>query len=467
MSHTFHCPQPLLVMIALTIFRYATLAIALIVGFVILKAIYNVFFHPLRNFPGPLRYRASRIFWVLDLIEGRQIYTIDQFHKRYGPVVRTAPDELSFTIPEAWRDIYGHRVGLVSGLPEIPKWPLFYKFTKQDVSIFNAPQGQHGTLRRALAHGFSEKSTRAQESIIGGYVDLLVTRLKEVADSKAPANMVQWYNYTTFDIVGDLVFGNSFHCLDNANYHPWVSLFADSTRQNSIFVGLKILGLDFLALATMPLVIRNMIKHFNLTKEWLRERRKLGTDRGDLIEGLLKKEGEGINFDEIHGTSMGLIFAGSETTATLLSGVTYLLLQNPKTLAKVTMEVRSSFKSDKEITLLSVQNLDYMLACLDEAFRLYPPVGIGLPRQIPKGGVKIAGIYVPEGSIVDVPQYAIHRSPDHWTEPESFHPERFLGDSRFASDKVETLQPFAVGPRNCIGRKLVDQPILKHTESIN
>lgn len=77
--------------------------------------------------------------------------------------------------------------------------------------------------------------------------------------------------------------------------------------------------------------------------------------------------------------------------------MTYLLLQNPNALKKVTEEVRSAFKSDAEITLLSVQNLDYMLACLDEAFRLYPPVGIGLPRQVPKGGVKISGIQVPQG----------------------------------------------------------------------
>lgn len=43
----------------------------------------------------------------------------------------------------------------------------------------------------------------------------------------------------------------------------------------------------------------------------------------------------------------------------------------------------------------------------------------------------------------------------HFTDPSSFHPELFLGDPRFANDNFEVLQPFNVGPRNCLGRKYV------------
>jgi cytochrome P450 len=40
-----------------------------------------------------------------------------------------------------------------------------------------------------------------------------------------------------------------------------------------------------------------------------------------------------------------------------------------------------------------------------------------------------------------------------WTDPDGFHPERFLGAPEFANDKLDALQAFSVGPRNCIGRK--------------
>lgn len=91
-----------------------------------------------------------------------------------------------------------------------------------------------------------------------------------------------------------------------------------------------------------------------------------------------------------------LIIAGSETTATLLSGVTYLLTTNPEALRKLTEEVRSAFQTEEEIDFTSVSSLQYMLACLDEALRIYPPAPLGLPRQTPKGGATIAGHYVPE-----------------------------------------------------------------------
>jgi len=92
-----------------------------------------------------------------------------------------------------------------------------------------------------------------------------------------------------------------------------------------------------------------------------------------------------------------LVIAGSETTATLLTGATYFLLSNPRTLEKLKAEVRSSFKSDNEITLTSVGNLTYMLACLNESLRRYPPVAVGLPRTVPKGGANVAGTFIPEG----------------------------------------------------------------------
>lgn len=149
-----------------------------------------------------------------------------------------------------------------------------------------------------------------------------------------------------------------------------------------------------------------------------------------------------------------MILAGSETTSTLLSGVTYLLLRNPDVLKKLTDEVRSSFNSEEEITLLSVGKLNYMLACLNEGLRSYPPVPVGLPRVIPVGQTAvIAGEIIPEGTIVAAWHWAIYHSAKYFTDPFGFHPERFLHDPRFSGDKLDMLQPFSVGPRNCVGRK--------------
>lgn len=90
-----------------------------------------------------------------------------------------------------------------------------------------------------------------------------------------------------------------------------------------------------------------------------------------------------------------LVVAGAETTATTLSAVTYLLLTNPSKMSKLLAEVRGAFKRENEITIVTVNQLDYMLACLNEAMRLFPPVPIGLPRIVPSQGRSIGGHYIP------------------------------------------------------------------------
>lgn len=103
-----------------------------------------------------------------------------------------------------------------------------------------------------------------------------------------------------------------------------------------------------------------------------------------------------MTLDQIRANASTLIIAGSETTATALSGTTYLLCQNPDALAKLVEEVRSSFSSEDEITLLSVQKLKYMLAVLDESLRLFPPVPGTSPRVAHKGGDVICDVFLPE-----------------------------------------------------------------------
>ena len=155
-----------------------------------------------------------------------------------------------------------------------------------------------------------------------------------------------------------------------------------------------------------------------------------------------------------------LIVGGSETTATLLCAVTFYLLRNPHILTKLNQEVRSTFKSDSDINTDSVQSLDYMLAVLNETLRIHPPVAAGLPRDVPQGGASVAGYYVPEGTVVGIHHWATYHYSANFKKPFEFHPERYQGDPEFASDKLDVVQPFHLGTRNCIGKKYVSSSFL-------
>lgn len=201
---------------------------------------------------------------------------------------------------------------------------------------------------------------REQDPIIRGYVDLLIRRLHENSkNGSVPLNMREWYNWTTFDIIGDLGFGSSFGCLQDSAYHPWVRLITHSFKETSYFHALIHLGFQPIVnqLFNWGIMAKNK-EQFALVKNKIQERMKLGMERPDLIEGLIKKKDElQLDLEKLVHNSNILILAGSETTATLLSGATYLLTTHPDKLARVTNEVRSAFKSEDEITLSSVGNL--------------------------------------------------------------------------------------------------------------
>lgn len=161
----------------------------------------------------------------------------------------------------------------------------------------------------------------------------------------------------------------------------------------------------------------------------------------------------GMTKEEIISTFAILLVAGSETTATLLSTAIFYLCKTPEVLSTLTTEIRTSFTHEDEITIVSVNKLKYQLAVLEEALRIFPPVPSGGPRVVPPGGETISGRWVPGGTTVVVPWYSAHRQKANWRDPDSFVPERWLGDERYKADNKGAFAPFSVGPRNCIGLK--------------
>jgi cytochrome P450 len=414
--------------------------------------IYNIFFHPLRNFPGPIPSRATAAWKVWKMLNGELAHYVKDLHDIYGPIVRVAPNELSFVESQAWKDIYGHHGGY-----EMAKDMNFYRPMGEHVPehIVSSSRASHSMLRRQLAHGFSERAMREQEPIIGEYVDLLMRRLEEHSDDGTKSvDMRAWFNFATFDIIGNLGFGSDFGCLENSYYHPWVAAIGENIKNLATLQAIYYaLPRSWLVAVTKSGLMKGRRKHLDFTQEKVKQRMSLGEERSDFIEGILHKKDE-LSMGEIVMNAQVIILAGSETTATLLSGALFCIASNPDVLGKLVKEVRSSFSSESEITLTSVNNLTYMLACLNESLRMYPPVPVSLPRVVPNGGHTIAGRFVPEKTTVGVSHFAAYHSKTNFADPEGFHPSRFMGDEKFASDDLASLQPFSVGPRNCIGRNL-------------
>ncbi|KAL2285704.1 hypothetical protein FJTKL_07712 [Diaporthe vaccinii] len=405
----------------------------------------------------------------MSMLRGKWTTELLPVVEKYGPVVRIRPGELLFTTPDAWKDIYSHHNGALVKGEELGKFEIFYQTPGITPSLLGESRDNHTLIRRQLNHGFSDKILRDQEPIVKGYVDLLIQRLRErcipapetsnekdeLTRSKTAFDLRKWYNYTTFDVIGDMAFGEPFGSLENGKESEMVRLMEQGLARQAIGTALKLLGLGSVLSYFVGRNSSFRRAHQRTTAEALKRRMGLNVERPDLIGSLLRKQEDwNMPFDRLRANAGLLVVAGSETTATLLSGVTYLLLRNPRCLRRVTEEIRSSFQSEHDITFSSVQNLPYMLACLREALRYYPPVAGPMPRVVPKGGANIAGHFVPEGTVVGVAQWLMNHTERNFSDPFGFKPERFLAPEEFPGDKLDAVQPFSVGPRDCVGKNL-------------
>ena len=377
--------------------------------YILTTIIFNLYFHPLRNIPGPKIFAASRLSYVYTALSGHLATKFRTLHEQYGPVVRTAPNEISFAAPTAWKIIYAQRQ---SGYALFKKNYDTFHQNQNDLahSLFIADDADHLRMRKVLAYAFSERSLREQEPLIQVHVDTLIKSLHhQIVHGSQAVDLVDWFNYVAFDIVADLSFGEPFNTLTDNEHRSWVKILSKAWKVFTFVSALKSIAPPGPVRFLVPTsLIRKQLDNFNIILGRVRERTKYERDRPDFISYMVKHNSEkSMTSTEIVSNASLLIAAGTETVATLLPAVAYLLATNPEKMVRATGEVRNAFDDGTSIDFQSVSNLKYLCAVIDEALRLFPPVPEGLPRVTPPGGQVICDFWVPGGVSLN----SIHANP--------------------------------------------------------
>ncbi|KAH7131776.1 cytochrome P450 [Dendryphion nanum] len=434
--------------------------------YVVAVVVYRLFFHPLAKVPGPKLLAITGLSKdIRHHLLGTWYRDVYDLHVKYGSVFRMAPNEVASEGDPAWDDCFSLKR---SGKPEFIRDPQFFSRSNDKTvtlpSIFNTDHEGHRRQRRILAHAFSNNAMFEQEPIIVKYVDMFISHIHEFARAGSSVDIVRWFNFTTFDIIGDLTFGEPFDCLEKGIMHTWVSLIFNTIRAGEVLTFLLKYPLTrFITNAIVgKKVMATRAEHRALTVEKTKRRLALGpaeNERKDFMSYILKHDGaKGMSENEITGNLETLIIAGSETTATALSGITYYLNKNPSVMQTLVQEVRGTFSSDEDITMKSSNDLTYAQACIEEGLRIFPPVNVSPPRVSP--GDFVGDYYIPKNAKVSIHQWASYRTPHNWHRPNDFAPERFLPkdhplyDPSFASDNRKTFRPFSYGPTDCLGKNL-------------
>lgn len=332
---------------------------------------------------------------------GRQAYNSDALHRRYGEYVRVAPNELSVITAAAWKDIYDFRVDGRRGFPKDTKNFCGRKVAGVGVpSILTADDVAHSRVRRVFSHAFSNRALAEQEELLRTYADQFIKRLVAASrDSKV--DLVRFFNFLTFDTIAHLTFGEPLHLLDSVDYDPWIeNLF---TSAKFVAISSAIRNIPIIRMAWWYLIPKSIMVQQTRNVAFCRERvdRRLAASSSkhpDFWSFVFRAEGkEALSTREMYANSLTFMVAGTETTATSLSGLLYHLLHNATKMNRLVNEIRSAFHSPDEMTMLNLPRLDYLQACIEEALRIYPPVAAGLPRIVPTGGGQTAGNPLPPG----------------------------------------------------------------------
>ncbi|KAI0198467.1 benzoate 4-monooxygenase cytochrome P450 [Astrocystis sublimbata] len=419
------------------------------------NVLYNLVFHPIARFPGPRLAAISNIPYSYWFLGGRQPFNILDLHLKYGPVVRIAPNELSFNSATSWKDIYGIRHGHKPFIKSD-----FYdggSFASRGVHsiVSERDVDAHAGMRKYLSSAFSDRALSEQEALIAQSIDKFIDLLPTRGDGY---DISKGFEMLTFDIIGDLAFGETFGAIESAEPHPWIAIILGALKQGAlvdVFKRFPAVGkiLTILLHPQIKKLTKDTLSNEDMAIELVNRRIGRASPRKDFLTRLLADGDEkSVSALQLAAHASDFVIAGSETTATALATITYYMLRNPQIAKSLQREIREAFGSYEDIDGRSTLRLPYLKAAILESMRIYPPLPFALPRVVPEGGDTVDGHFLPAGVITSINPLAACLDAQNFHNPTEYIPERWLDGNR--QDTLDASQPFSMGTRSCMGKSL-------------
>ncbi|KAF9231318.1 cytochrome P450 [Melanogaster broomeanus] len=425
-----------------------------------------------RRIPGPLLAKFSDLWIGWTASQGHRSDIVHELHKKYGTFVRLAPNHVSIADPDALQIVYAHGNGSL-------KSDFYDAFVSIHRGLFNTRvRADHARKRKIVSHIFSQKSVLEFEPVARLYVGQLLKqwdRLYDAAvkgesgsegekgwfgqDGRLWLDSLPWYNYLAFDIIGDLAFGSPFGMVLNAKDSAPVAVSQKDAMKSygtqQEYEVVKIPAVQILndrGEFSAPYVrllpwyrkggqaVKNLA---GLAVAAVAKRLTTPTDRVDLLSKLQQgrdDEGNPMGREELTAEALTQLIAGSDTTSNSSCAITYYLARYPDVAREASRRnsTQALGTEDEYVsTYEQVKRLPYLEAVINEALRIHSTSAIGLPRVAPEGGLTINGVHFPQGAVLSVPTYTIHRDKTAWgDDADVFRPKR------------KRFNPFSFGPRS-------------------
>ena len=161
-----------------------------------------------------------------------------------------------------------------------------------------------------------------------------------------------------------------------------------------------------------------------------------------------------LNEEMLVCTAMTFLLAGYDTTASTLAHAAYLLAKHPEEQTRLQEEVDQAFEeaAGEFPDYSTVQGLPFLDMVVHETLRLHGPVPVNTREAAADYTLPGTTLTLSKGDLVSFAPGGLHRDPQHWAHPDSFHPEHFSKEAKSARSPY-AFQAFGQGPRACIGMR--------------
>ncbi|KAF5632048.1 cytochrome P450 monooxygenase oxidoreductase [Fusarium sp. NRRL 52700] len=424
---------------------YVLVVLCLTLGWVIL-ALVKFIRSPLSRVPGPFLARFTRLWLLKEVYFGTYPKTSIELHRKYGPVVRIAPNEYSIDDPASAKIIYGSGRGFTkapwyhaSGNPITPL-----------PNIFVEPYPHiHAQARRKVAAAYSMTNLVQLEPFIDKCSAVLRDRLREFSRSGSTREISHWMQCYAFDGIMSSLSQYLAYCANVGVFPEWhKTLFRRQMRSKTAS------GLTH-------------IREF-ANAQLEDKRKKAKTDEiaqhnvaEDFVTKFLRLQaqdpGKITDTDVISVCNMN-IGAGSDTTSISLTSIIFNLIKYPRVLQRLRAELQdheSQGTVSDPITFAEANKLPYLQAVIKEGLRMHPATGLSLGRVTPSDGATLAGQYFPAGTVVGINAWVAHANTKVFGhDAHVFRPERWLDYPELVREREAYFMTFGKGSRTCLGKNI-------------
>jgi hypothetical protein len=201
---------------------FVTALVALIV-LVLGNILYSIFLHPIAHIPGPLLPKITSLWLYYHAYIGDESSVIHSLHKRYGPLLRVAPNHVDISDADAIQAIY-----VASG--GFPKADCYANFDIDGhQTIFSTIDPAYRTPRaKAVVPMFSTTSIRNNSKALSGCVDRMVLRMRSEAAGGRPVNILNLTRSLAVDVVSTHLFQLNYNGTEEKTKRLSVSAFVDA-----------------------------------------------------------------------------------------------------------------------------------------------------------------------------------------------------------------------------------------------